>query len=51
VQAKLQYRKFNQFLLNELFGADAGVTAPITTISSDHKSIPVVASETGRTRR
>ncbi|MDX1389986.1 MAG: hypothetical protein R3344_12395, partial [Acidobacteriota bacterium] len=33
VTARLKYRKVDQFLLNFLFGEDAGVTAPVTEIS------------------
>lgn len=42
VSAKLLYRKFDQFLLNILFGEDQNVTAPITVISEDEKTIKVV---------
>ncbi|MFT5090001.1 MAG: hypothetical protein ACI906_000715 [Candidatus Latescibacterota bacterium] len=41
VQAKLQYRKIDQYLLNFLMGEDSGITAPITTISEAHGTIPV----------
>lgn len=41
VSAKLLYRKFDQFLLNFLFGADAGLTAPVTVMSEDQKTIVV----------
>lgn len=41
VSAKLLYRKFDQFLLNFLFGADAGLTAPVTVMSEDEKTIIV----------
>jgi hypothetical protein len=41
VTAKLLYRKFDQFLLNFLFGADAGLTSPITVMSEDTKTIMV----------
>ncbi|HSR51365.1 MAG TPA: multiheme c-type cytochrome [Acidobacteriota bacterium] len=34
VSAKLNYRKFDQYLLNFLFGEEAGLTAPVTTMSS-----------------
>lgn len=34
VSVALNYRKFDQYLLNFTFGEDAGLTAPITTISS-----------------
>lgn len=36
ITARLQYRKFNQFLMNEVFGDVAEVeTSPITTVSED----------------
>jgi hypothetical protein len=35
VEARLQYRKIDQFLLNFLYGEDAGLTTPVTTISED----------------
>jgi cytochrome c554/c'-like protein len=41
VTARLLYRKFDQFLLNFLFGADAGLTAPVTEMSKDEKTIIV----------
>lgn len=33
VRAKLRYRKFDQYLLNFLFGKDAGLTSPITDLA------------------
>ena len=44
VQARLQYRKIDQFLLNFLMGEDSGLTAPVTTIAEDSGSINIVAS-------
>jgi len=41
VSAKLQYRKADQFLLNFLFGEDAGLTAPVTTLSESEQTIYV----------
>lgn len=41
VTAKLLYRKVDQFLLNFLFGADSGLTAPITSLSEDTAVIAV----------
>ena len=41
VQAKLQYRKIDQFLLNFLMGEKSGLTTPVTTISQDAKTIQV----------
>ena len=43
VKARLNYRKFDQYLLNFLFGKDAGLTAPITEMSSDEAEIEVVS--------
>ena len=43
--ARLMYRKADQFLLNFLFGKDAGITAPITVMSEDTKTIRVVSGE------
>ncbi|MDH5603024.1 MAG: cytochrome c family protein [Cyclobacteriaceae bacterium] len=45
VTARLMYRKFDQFLLNFLFGEDAGITARITRISEDTKIIRVDGEE------
>ena len=41
VTARLLYRKFDQYLLNFLFGADAGLTASVTEMSKDQKTIVV----------
>ncbi len=41
VSAKLMYRKFDQFLLNFLFGEEAGLTAPVTVMSEDAATISV----------
>ena len=41
VSARLLYRKVDQFLLNELFGKDSGVTAPVTEVSSDTTRIRI----------
>ncbi len=41
VEAKLMYRKIDQFLLNFLLGEESGITAPITVISEDRKTIKV----------
>jgi len=43
VSAKLMYRKADQFLLNFLFGKESGLTAPVTTMSEDHKTIRVTS--------
>ena len=47
VSARLLYRKADQFLLNFLFGEDAGLTAPITVMSEDQKTIVVRPSSSG----
>jgi hypothetical protein len=44
VEAKLQYRKIDQFLLNFLMGEDSGLTAPITTISEARGTIPIAST-------
>ncbi len=41
VKAELKYRKFDQYLLNFLYGEDSGLTAPITTLSEDSKIVIV----------
>ncbi len=47
VEAKLQYRKIDQFLLNFLMGEASGLTTPVTTISEDRKVIEVVPAHLG----
>lgn len=42
VEAKLQYRKIDQFLVNFLYGEDSGLTTPVTTISESSAVIEVV---------
>ena len=42
VAAKLKYRKFDQYLLNFLYGEDSGITAPITVVSEDSTVIKVL---------
>jgi len=42
VTARLMYRKSDQFLLNFLFGDKSGLTARVTMMSQDHKTIRVV---------
>jgi len=41
VTAKLKYRKFDQYMLNFLYGEDSGLTAPITVVSEDSKVVKV----------
>ena len=45
VTARLMYRKVDQYLLNFLFGKESGITAPVTTMSEDHRTIRVVSGE------
>jgi hypothetical protein len=45
VSARLMYRKFDQFLLNFLFGEDSGLTAPVTVLSETETVITVSATE------
>lgn len=42
VTARLLYRKADQFLLNYLFGRESGMTARVTVVSEDQKTIRVV---------
>lgn len=39
--ARLMYRKADQFLLNFLFGKESGLTAPVTTMAEDTRTIRV----------
>jgi hypothetical protein len=41
VEAYLQYRKIDQYLLNFLYGEDTKLTAPVTTVSEDSGMILV----------
>jgi hypothetical protein len=41
VTARLLYRKADQYLLNFLFGKESGITAPVTVVSEDRKTIRV----------
>ncbi|MBI3566729.1 MAG: hypothetical protein HY084_00815 [Gemmatimonadetes bacterium] len=45
VTARLLYRKSDQFLLNFLFGKGSGLTARVTTMSEDRKTIRVIAGD------
>ena len=45
VTARLLYRKADQFLLNFLFGANSGLTSPVTEMSVDRKVIRVGIDE------
>ena len=41
VDARLMYRKADQYLINFLFGKESGLTAPVTVMSEDQKTIHV----------
>jgi len=41
VEARLRYRKADQFLLNFIFGEKSGLTAPITDMTTVTRTIPV----------
>lgn len=45
VTARLMYRKADQFLLNFLFGKESGITAAVTVMSEDHRTISVASGE------
>ena len=45
IEAKLNYRKFDQFLLDYMFGEDAGLTAPPVEISSASATVRVADPE------
>jgi hypothetical protein len=45
VEARLMYRKADQFLLNFLFGEASGLTATVTVVSEDRKTIRVGPAE------
>ena len=47
VKVRLRYRKISQYLLNFMFGADSGLTAPIVDLDSDTRRIPVRAPRSG----
>lgn len=42
VTARLRYRKYDQFLLNYMFGVDSGISAPITDIDTAEATIRIV---------
>ena len=42
VSARLLYRKVDQYLLDSVFGADSGITSPVTVVSEDATTIRVV---------
>ena len=39
------YRKVDQYLLNILFGKESGVTAPVTVISEDRRTIRIAPAD------
>jgi hypothetical protein len=41
VSARLLYRKFDQYLLNFMFGEDSGLTSPVTEMASASVEIPI----------
>lgn len=41
VTVRLRYRKISQYLLDFMFGADSGITAPITDLAAESARIPV----------
>jgi cytochrome c554/c'-like protein len=47
VTANLNYRKFDQYLLNFAFGDKSGLTAPVTTMSTAECSIAVMPAKSG----
>jgi len=48
IEAKLNYRKFDQFLLDYMFGEEAGLTAPPVTISTATATV-LIADDGNRT--
>ncbi len=51
IEAKLHYRKFDQFLLDYMFGEDAGLTAPPVEISNATATVRVAGPESGAESR
>ena len=41
VEVKLNYRKFDQYLLNFAFGADSGLVSPVTVLSRAEAQVPI----------
>ncbi|HEV8200701.1 MAG TPA: multiheme c-type cytochrome [Candidatus Polarisedimenticolia bacterium] len=41
IEARLLYRKIDQYLLNFMFGSDAGLTAPVTEMARATATIPL----------
>jgi hypothetical protein len=44
VEARLNYRKIDQYLIQFAFGKDCPITAPVTEVSSTSARIPIVAA-------
>ncbi len=45
IQARLRYRKVDQFLLNFMFGEEKKLTSPITDLATDERVIEVAGAE------
>jgi len=45
VQARLRYRKVDQYLLNFMFGEDKGLTSPVTDMATESRVIKVGTAE------
>jgi hypothetical protein len=45
VHARLNYRKFDQYLLDYAFGPDSGLTSPVTVLSEAEGRIRIAASD------
>jgi hypothetical protein len=44
ITARLLYRKADQYLINFIFGEDAGLSSPITEMASDQRVVSIRAS-------
>ena len=49
VHARLRYRKVDQYLLNFMFGKEKGLTAPVTDMDAQTKTIQIAAQTAART--
>jgi hypothetical protein len=49
VHARLRYRKVDQYLLNFMFGKEKGLTAPVTDMDAQSKTIQIAARAAART--
>jgi hypothetical protein len=43
IRAKLNYRKFDQYLLDFAFGKESGATSPITVMSTDEATVALIS--------